>query len=69
MGRGLDTQTTKMQEGCGLVDIPAKAKAMKTKTKIQEPWSAITGHRIYFRGYVDEIAPKKLVIAEAGPHV
>ena len=69
MGRGWDTHKTQIQEGCDLVDIPAKANAMKTKTKIQEPWSAITGHRIYFRGYVDEIAPKKLVITEAGPHV
>ena len=57
------------KEGCDLVDIPAKANAMKIKTKIQEPWSAITGHRIYFRGHVDEIAPKKLVITEAAPNV
>ena len=69
MGRGWDTQKSKIQEGCDLVDIPAKANAMKQNTKIMEPWSAITGHRIYFRGYVDEIAPKKLVITEAGPHV
>ena len=35
----------------------------------KEKWSQKTGHRILYRGYIDEIAPRVLVVTVAGPDV